>query len=164
MRTLASTMKAFVLAAFLVGYFAYQVAYGTNESSYQYGFSMAGFARGSGCDDTDGDCEPSAVTNCNTTAASNVTDQTACVDGFVNGWRSHCMSDLKLCAIQVLAGIFPGSVEDGKTVPECYAKSDGNTEGDVNTLVLPTHLVTVDHNDNPDSAYKACRPIRGNHN
>jgi hypothetical protein len=26
------------LAAFLVGYFCYQVAYGTNESSYKYGF------------------------------------------------------------------------------------------------------------------------------
>ena len=26
------------LAAFLVGYFAYQVAYGTNESDYRYGY------------------------------------------------------------------------------------------------------------------------------
>jgi hypothetical protein len=38
---------------------------------------------------------------------------------------------------------------------------DGKPEGDVNGLVLPIHLVTVDHNDNPDSAYKACPPIQG---
>ena len=132
-----------------------QLAHATNESSYQYGFKMADFARGSGCDDTDGDCEPSAVSNCNTQSA-NVTNQTACVDGFVNGWRSQCMSDLKLCAIQVLEGVFPGHVEDGKTMPTCYAKWDGNTEGDVNTLVLPTHLST-------DTSGKACPPIQGRH-
>jgi hypothetical protein len=31
-------IAVFALAAFLVGYFVYQVAYGTNESSYKYGF------------------------------------------------------------------------------------------------------------------------------
>jgi hypothetical protein len=30
------------LAAFLVGYFAYQVAYGTNESDYRYGYKDCG--------------------------------------------------------------------------------------------------------------------------
>jgi hypothetical protein len=156
-------IKTIPLAIALVGLIGTQYAYATNESSYQYGFRSADFARGSGCDDTDGDCDPSAVSNCNTQSA-NVTNQTACVDGFVNAWRTTCMSDLKLCAIQVLAGIFPGHVEDGKTMPTCYAKWDGPGSDDANTLVLPTHLVTVDHNDNPDSAYKACPSIRGNHN
>jgi hypothetical protein len=27
---------------------------------------------------------------------------------FINGWRSFCMLDLRLCAIEVLEGIFPG--------------------------------------------------------
>ncbi len=118
------------------------------------------FARGDACDDTDGDCTSSAVDVCNTTS-TNVTNHTACVDGFVNSWRVQCMSHLKLCAIQVLAGIFPGTVEDNKTMVSCYAKYDGNTEGDVNTLILPKHLAVIDHNNNPMSAFKACPPIRG---
>jgi hypothetical protein len=55
-----------ILAIILVGYGIYQTAFATNESSYKYGFRTADFARGSGCDDTDGDCDPSAVSNCNT--------------------------------------------------------------------------------------------------
>ena len=70
--------------------------------------------------------------------------------------REYCWMILKLCAIQVLEGVFPGHVEDGKTMPTCYAKWDGNTEGDVNTLVLPTHLST-------DTSGKACPPIQGRH-
>jgi len=33
-------IAVFALAAFLVGYFIYQVAYGTNESSYKFGYQM----------------------------------------------------------------------------------------------------------------------------
>ena len=143
-----------VLAGILLAYGWYQVAYGTNESSYQFGFNSADFKAGSACDDTDGDCQSSVYIDACPTTSANVTNQTACVDGFVNGWRSDCMANLQLCAIQVLEGVFPGHVDDNKMISQCYAKWDGNGF-DANTLVLPTKLSTDPHG-------KFCPPIQGN--
>jgi hypothetical protein len=148
--------------AALVAIFFYQVAYATNESSYKYGWSYADFRHRSACDDTDGDCDPSAVSNCSTPYANStiVTNQTACIDGFVNSWRSQCVSDLKFCAIQVLEGVFPGHVEDNKTLPTCYAKWDGPGSDDANTLVLPRHLTTEPEHSGNYASLTACTPVK----
>src|SRR5215467_12052870 len=94
------------LAVFLVGYFVYQVAYGTNESSYKWGFKL-GKEEVSNCKDCDADCSGS---NQDCAVPGNIikggvydkfgdskqevvgplTNQTGCIDGFVNGWNHVC--------------------------------------------------------------------------
>jgi hypothetical protein len=39
-----------------------------------------------------------------------VTNQTACDDGFVNGWKHWCNTDLLLSANYVLSNVFPGQL------------------------------------------------------
>jgi len=51
-------IAAIGLAVFLVGYFCYQVAYGTNESSYKWVFKL-GKEGVSNCKDSDADCSGS---------------------------------------------------------------------------------------------------------
>jgi hypothetical protein len=96
MRTLASTMKAFVLAAFLVRYFAYQVAYGTNESSYQHGYRTAIAIYECGVIQTS-DCDTPTSDDVNTVCV-NTSNSTACMDGYLNGWSHWCSTDSKDCA------------------------------------------------------------------
>jgi len=90
-------------AAFLVSYFAYQVAYGTNESSYTWGFKL-GKEEVVNCKDGDADCSgsnqdcafPGNITKAvvydkfgdtRAVVVGPLTNQTACMDGFVNGWN-----------------------------------------------------------------------------
>ena len=123
------------------------LAHATADSSYKIGFNLASSSFGSngGCNDTDSSyCEHSAIDACTPTpssASENVTNQTACIDGFMNSWRLQCKSNLQFCAIQVLDGMFPGHMEDNKTVIQCYKYWDGNGF-DVNTLILPKKLST----------------------
>ena len=89
------------LGAFLVGYFAYQVAYGTNESSYQYGYKIG--RQGYDCSNFDADCD-NGLSSCTIgpqylvipyklgSEKYYVTNQTACDDGFVNGWKQWITS------------------------------------------------------------------------
>ncbi|MFZ0221600.1 MAG: hypothetical protein WAM42_07890 [Candidatus Nitrosopolaris sp.] len=118
------------LAAFLVGYFCCQVAYGTNESSYKYGFNTAidnltnlitvppswNTQVPNICDTQDG-CPGSddAQNYCLTGQVAKVTNSTACIDGYVNGWRHWCTEDsyknAEYCTDLVFGGTastFPG--------------------------------------------------------
>lgn len=63
------------------------------------------------------------------------------------------MSNLRLSGLEVLEGIFPGHMEDGKSLPICYDRWNGE---DANGLVLPLHVST-------DKTGSACPPIKGNH-
>jgi hypothetical protein len=91
-------IAVFALAAFLVGYFVYQVAYGTNESSYKYGFGQ-GKDEFTNCQDFDADCT-AAPDDCQSPVISYdknittgyysievknydiMTNKTACMDGY----------------------------------------------------------------------------------
>jgi hypothetical protein len=88
-----------VLLGILIGYGAYQAAYGTTEGSYQSGFSQgkAGYA----CSNYQSDCD-NGLNNCSP-GYNGVTNQTSCLDGFVNGWKQWCNSDLTTCAKYVLS-------------------------------------------------------------
>ena len=37
-----------------------------------------------------------------------VTNQTACTDGYINGWKHWCRSDTKTCAWMTTGDILPG--------------------------------------------------------
>jgi hypothetical protein len=150
-------LRLFVSLLSVICFLSPTLAYATANSSYKIGFGLADFTAGNGCNDTDSsDCETSAIKACIPTPNSgseNVTNQTACVNGFVDSWRLQCKSNLRLCAIQVLEGVFPGHMDDNKSVTQCYKYWDGNGF-DVNTLVLPKKLST-------DQNYKSCPPLKG---
>jgi hypothetical protein len=128
-------IAVFALAAFFVGYFAYQVAYGTNESSYKIGYNTAvdnytnlitvnpdNTAR---CDTQDGCPQHDDAQKYCLSIGSGVTNATACIDGYVNGWKHWCSTDLKMCANMVMGDTFPGSlVTDNKTA---LNPADNNT-------------------------------------
>jgi len=95
------------LAAFLVAIFCYQVAYGTNESSYKYGYGQ-GKSEWGNCTDFDADCSDGLDSDCHspvTYYAKNetsgyqdipiihydiMTNTTACIDGYVHAWNHVC--------------------------------------------------------------------------
>jgi hypothetical protein len=92
--------------ATLVAIFMYQVAYATNESSYKHGFNIA--YNGYRCTVTD-DCSPPANSALDSTCTNtqHVTNTTACIDGYLHGWKSWCSLDTKVCLSDVLSGTFP---------------------------------------------------------
>ena len=88
--------------AVLVAIFCYQVAYGTNESSYQWGYKSG--REGYECRNYDADCN-NGLGTCDIGAKlsygivtppgvphleGSVTNRTACLDGYVNGWKHWC--------------------------------------------------------------------------
>ena len=95
--------------------------YGTNESSYQYGFNQAisdyetcyqGWDT-EGCNI--GSDEP--ISECYVGAGpGNVTNSTSCTDGYVHGWEHWCEKNTRDCAQLAADDIIPGSlVTDNKT-------------------------------------------------
>jgi hypothetical protein len=94
-----------------------QFAYATNESSYQYGFHY-GFSRYKEAIDNSAnvDFPGSNLVKYNPcmeykngvlVISSGVTNQTACIDGYVNGWKAWCKTDMNDCLEAVLSGDFP---------------------------------------------------------
>src|SRR5215469_3151988 len=89
------------LAAFLVGYFAYQAAYGTNESDYKYGYKD-GLGEYHHCyinhicavseDIYTAACEPGGL-NLGSTPVYHVDNETACQHGYNHGWIKECFND-----------------------------------------------------------------------
>ena len=81
-----------------------QTAFATNESSYKVGFSIA-IDQYSGCNDTDDSTCPSndvAISECYKGTTDDkglvvVTNSTACMDGYVNGFKHWCQQDTKVC-------------------------------------------------------------------
>lgn len=64
------------------------------------------------CDDRIGD--PHA--HCGGWHYTGSMNQTACIDGYINGWKDWCNSDSKWCAYLITNGeYFPGVVYDATT-------------------------------------------------
>lgn len=133
------------LAAFLIGMFCYQVAYGaTTEDNYQYGYKVG--RQGYDCSNFDADCD-NGLTSCDYgyvhgTGSGNqtftVTNKTACFDGFVNGWEHWCNTDLALCAKYVLSNVFPGQLANNQTsIYLCLKDGSDNASGPSNVLPPP---------------------------
>ena len=86
---------------------------GTNEKSYKFGFS-AGYDDYNHCFDSDvdaQDCSPPENNDASIICSNpnnNVTNSTACIDGYANGWKHWCMSDTKDCATMTTQGTLPG--------------------------------------------------------
>jgi hypothetical protein len=101
--------------AILVGIFCYQVAYGTNESAYRFGYHYGkdqwqcwkeSEINGQSCFMGNTTCT-STITN----AAKVVTNQTACIHGFVNGWNKVCTHNIyEGGALQYEGGLTPSKV------------------------------------------------------
>ena len=103
------------LTAFLVGMFCYQVVYGTNESSYKYGYKQ-GKDEFTNCKDSDADCT-AAPDDCQSPVVWNtknettgyysvehrsydiMTNQTACMDGYSQGWEHSCKNNGIACVL-----------------------------------------------------------------
>jgi hypothetical protein len=90
------------------------LAYATNEGSYKLGYNTAFNAYK--CVYTD-DCDMvgsqspvydlCALGVHSTIEKPTVTNTTACSDGYVNGWKAWCSSNVKDCLDDVLNGNFP---------------------------------------------------------
>jgi hypothetical protein len=102
----------------------------TNEVSYKFGFNL-GVDDYKHCFDTPqdaDDCSPPDSSNPLAICVGNpnnqaVTNSTACIDGYVQGWQHWCKSDTKDCVDFMLSGHFPGALIYGKNV---YHGTDGN--------------------------------------
>jgi hypothetical protein len=79
------------------------IAHAKNESSYKYGFET-GFESYQ-CVSKNGDCDDPSSDNINTICLNKsplmviVSNSTACMDGYLNGWAHWCESDAKNCII-----------------------------------------------------------------
>jgi len=139
------------MVAALVAYFCYQVAYGTNESSYQWGYKSG--REGYECSNYDADCD-NGLGTCDIGAKlsygivtppgvphleGSVTNKTACLDGFVNGWKHWCNDDLSLCAKFVMSNVFPGVFANNQTSVQICLKDAGDNvpNNDTNNILSP---------------------------
>ena len=52
-----------------------------------------------------------------------VTNSTACIDGYIQGWQHWCKSDLKDCGQFTMEGRLPGALISGHNI---YHTADGN--------------------------------------
>src|SRR5215813_4054537 len=85
-------IAVFALAAFLVGYFAYQVAYGTNESDYKFGFKV-GLRDYYECRNQSS-CKPTLPEQVNTVMiTAGEVSQTPYAHGYHHGWVHACLND-----------------------------------------------------------------------
>ena len=80
------------------------IAYGTNESSYKYGFSSAvGVDQCYVHTPPNEDCgesvnsSPGTYCDCDGNAISQITNATACTDGYYQGFIDWCKSDVDGC-------------------------------------------------------------------
>jgi hypothetical protein len=85
------------------------LAWATNESSYKEGFNNA--FDGYNCVQTE-DCDIIANNGgeliCNNQLDNpHVSNSTACIDGYVDGWKHWCNIDMKDCLADILVGYFP---------------------------------------------------------
>jgi hypothetical protein len=86
------------------------IAHATNEGSYRFGYS-AGHDDYYNC--FIGDCsppEPNEVGGICVVGNQAVTNSTACVDGYVQGWQHWCKSDTKDCVEYMMEGRLPGAI------------------------------------------------------
>src|SRR5215470_322617 len=72
----------------------------TDESSYLYGYKNG--RQGYQCSNFQADCD-NGLSSCDVTIYSlkstpQLTNKTACLNGYVDGWKQWCNTDLSLCA------------------------------------------------------------------
>ena len=99
------------LVAILVGYAWYQIAFATNESSYMYGLEHSGglfhcWAHPAFIGDDCGHNPSEPVNYCmhaNDELTNQITNSTACADGFITGFVHWCSNDQNGC-ISLLKG------------------------------------------------------------
>jgi hypothetical protein len=137
--------------AALVAIFFYQVTYGTNESSYQWGYKSG--KEGYECSNYDADCN-NGLGACDIGAKlsygivtppgvphleGSVTNKTACLDGYVYGWKHWCNGDLSLCAKFVMSNVFPGVFANNQTIIQICLKDAGDNvpDNDTNNILSP---------------------------
>src|SRR5215469_6811662 len=83
--------------------------------SYQHGYKIR--REGYDCSNFNADFD-NGLSVCNSITSyeqTGVTNQTACDDGFVNGWKQGCNTDLVLCAKYFLSNVFPGRLANNQT-------------------------------------------------
>ncbi|MFZ0514846.1 MAG: hypothetical protein WAM14_24805 [Candidatus Nitrosopolaris sp.] len=83
------------LAAFLVGMFCYQVAYGTNESSYRLGLKY-GYDKYQKCDTT---CMNLDALGSECYTSPYVDNMTACNDGYAHAWIHEGQTQVATCIL-----------------------------------------------------------------
>src|SRR5215469_4108426 len=104
------------------------IAHATNEGSYKFGFTV-GFRDYNHCfDNGASDCSPpdndAPLQVCvNNPVNHEVTNSTACIDGYIQGWQRWCKSDLKDCGQFSMEGRLPGALITGHNL---YHTADGN--------------------------------------
>lgn len=148
--------------AALVAYFCYEVAYGTNESSYRIGYNTAianltnlitvpppGSTPENGniCDTQDGCPSSDDAQNYCMAIGVGVTNTTACVDGYVNGWKHWCLEpyNAPYCVNLVTGGAFPGSfINDNKRLLADMAMMIGTWNFVNESNMTSAHKITFD--------------------
>jgi hypothetical protein len=143
-----------ILAAILVltaVIFCYQLAYGTNEGLYQWGYKSG--REGYECSNYDANCN-NGLGSCDIGAKlsygivtppgvphleGSVTNKTACLDGYVNGWKRWCNDDLSLCAKFVMSNVFPEVFANNQTIVQICLKDAGDNvlNNDTNNILSP---------------------------
>ncbi|MGC2575577.1 MAG: hypothetical protein WA364_29070 [Candidatus Nitrosopolaris sp.] len=68
-----------------------------------------------------------------------VTNKTACLNGYVDGWKQWCNTDLSLCAKFFLSNVFPGALADNESSVNICLKnaSDDVPNNDSSNILSP---------------------------
>jgi hypothetical protein len=131
------------------------IARATNERSYKWGFSV-GFSDYNHCFDINAlDCSPpnndAPLEVCVSNPVNHeVTNSTACIDGYIQGWQHWCKLDLKDCGQFTMEGHLPGALISGHNL---YHTADGNYIKLRGILPIPPRPSTV-----PDVSKGVCPP------
>jgi hypothetical protein len=109
----------------------------TNDSSYQYGYQEG--KSGYQCSNFNADCY-NGLGTCDISKYDNapqLTNKTSCLEGFVNGWKIWCNSDLSLCAKFFLSNVFPGALADNESsVDICLKNASDNVDNNDSSNIL----------------------------
>jgi hypothetical protein len=79
-----------------------------------------------------------------------ITNSTACIDGYIQGWQHWCKSDLKDCGQFTMEGRLPGALISGHNL---YHTADGNYIKLRGILYIPPKPPTA-----PDLSKGKCPP------
>jgi len=116
-------------------------AFANNESSYEYGFKLG--RSGYQCSNFQADCD-NGLSSCDVTIYSlkstpQLTNKTACLNGYVDGWKQWCNTDLSLCAKFFLSNVFPGALADNESSVNICLKnaSDDVPNNDSSNILSP---------------------------
>src|SRR5215467_538227 len=141
--------KYLCLILFLVIGLSLSITYvkATNEGSYQYGYKEG--RSGYQCSNFNADCD-NGLGNCDVGDKifysngvphidATVTNKTACLNGYVDGWKQWCNTDLSLFAKFFLSNVFPGALADNESSVNICLKnaSDDVPNNDSSNILSP---------------------------